>query len=259
MAEHCSYASGPVRIRRIRARASPAERRGIWSVRRSCARLALASSTLPGKARGIHVGHREPLSARILRSCTWLRTQHGFLGRSNCLHIPDATSLVQTPDRVAGPHRDPWRTRILRELRTLNLVLALLGVELIDVGKPILLSFRSNRVFDYRELAPVAIVLASGASLLPGILYLRHLQKIGQLYYGGHSGLLSDTVGSTASQFFMRVRMSTGMAEQREDDCHGRRSARCRMGGISFGAPSALAQPRASEHNVRNRRPRRRP
>ncbi len=76
----------------------------------------------------------------------------------------------------------------------LNLVLALLGVEMLDlffrdVWKGATRWSRAHR-------GAIAIVCASAASLAPGILHLRHLQKIGQLYYGGHTGFVADTIGS---------------------------------------------------------------
>jgi hypothetical protein len=76
----------------------------------------------------------------------------------------------------------------------LNLILALLTVEVID-----LVVRRSRREVivqaGYR-LAAVVIVCLTAVSLIPGILQLQHLQAIGQLYYGGHSGFISDTIGS---------------------------------------------------------------
>jgi hypothetical protein len=77
----------------------------------------------------------------------------------------------------------------------LNLVLALLGVEMIDLGV-LFYHQHTHKLPRPARRAAIGIVCASGASLLPGILYLRHLQHIGQLYYGGHSGLVTDVVGS---------------------------------------------------------------
>ena len=77
---------------------------------------------------------------------------------------------------------------------SLNLVLALLAVETIDL---IVRGPRREAIMQagYRPAAGLVICLTAG-SLIPGILQLRHLQAIGQLYYGGHTGFISDTVGS---------------------------------------------------------------
>ena len=76
----------------------------------------------------------------------------------------------------------------------LNLVLALLAVEMVDlmVRGPGLAAITQA---GYRPAAGV-IVCLTAASLIPGILQLRHLQAIDQLYYGGHTGFISDTLGS---------------------------------------------------------------
>jgi hypothetical protein len=77
---------------------------------------------------------------------------------------------------------------------SLNLVLALLAVEIIDL---VVGGARRGVIAQagYRPAAAVVVCLTA-ASLIPGILQLRHLQAIGQLYYGGHTGFISDTIGS---------------------------------------------------------------
>jgi hypothetical protein len=77
---------------------------------------------------------------------------------------------------------------------SLNLVLALLAVETIDL---IVSGPQREAIMQagYRPVAGVAICLTAG-SLIPGLLQLQHLQAIGQLYYGGHTGFISDTIGS---------------------------------------------------------------
>jgi hypothetical protein len=76
----------------------------------------------------------------------------------------------------------------------LNLVLALLAVEMLDLF--FMKIWQGGTRWSRAHRGAVAIVCASAASLLPGILYLRHLQRLGQLYYGGHNGLVADTIGS---------------------------------------------------------------
>ncbi len=76
----------------------------------------------------------------------------------------------------------------------LNLVLALLAVETVDL---VVRGPRREAIMEgnYRPVAAVAVCLTA-VSLIPGILQLRHLQAIDQLYYGGHTGFISDTIGS---------------------------------------------------------------
>ncbi len=76
----------------------------------------------------------------------------------------------------------------------LNLVLALLAVETIDL---VVRGDRRKVIVQagYRPAAAVVVCLTA-ASLIPGILQLRHLRAIGQLYYGGHTGFIKDTIGS---------------------------------------------------------------
>lgn len=76
----------------------------------------------------------------------------------------------------------------------LNLALALLGVEMVDLL--FMDIWQGTARWSRAHRGAVAIVCTSAVSLVPGILYLRHLQKVGQLYYGGHTGLVTDTVGS---------------------------------------------------------------
>jgi hypothetical protein len=76
----------------------------------------------------------------------------------------------------------------------LNIVLGLLAVEVID------LLIRGSRrdvliKAGYRPAA-IAILGLTAVSLIPGILQLHHLQSLDQLYYGGHTGLINDTIGS---------------------------------------------------------------
>jgi hypothetical protein len=77
---------------------------------------------------------------------------------------------------------------------SLNLVLALLAVETIDL---IVRGPRRDAIMQagYRPAAG-AVICLTAASLIPGILQLQHLQAIGQLYYGGHTSFISDTIGS---------------------------------------------------------------
>jgi hypothetical protein len=77
----------------------------------------------------------------------------------------------------------------------LNIVLGLLAVQSSD-----LLIRRSHRddvpVQAGVRLAAVAIIGLTAMSLVPGILQLHHLQVLNQLYYGGHTGIITDTIGS---------------------------------------------------------------
>jgi hypothetical protein len=76
----------------------------------------------------------------------------------------------------------------------LNIVLGLLTVETVDLVVRALR--RDLPLSNGFWVATVAIVVLTAASLVPGILQLRHLQALNQLYYGGHNSLISDTVGS---------------------------------------------------------------
>lgn len=70
--------------------------------------------------------------------------------------------------------------------------MGLLAVEIIDL----LIRPRRSVSIKAGYRAAVAILCLTAASLIPGILQLRRLQALGQLYYGGHTGLISDTIGS---------------------------------------------------------------
>jgi hypothetical protein len=114
-----------------------------------------------------------------------------------------AVACVVFTWRVASARRELGRLVLIgvfaslafyANFSTLNVVLALLAVEISDL---VVRGARREVIAQagYRPAAAVVVCLTA-ASLVPGILQLRHLQAIGQLYYGGHTGFISDTIGS---------------------------------------------------------------
>ncbi len=77
---------------------------------------------------------------------------------------------------------------------SLNLVLGLLSVEIVNLG----LTSRQRGPSRQTSHIPVGITIIGifAAGLIPGIVQLHHLQVIDQLYYGGHTGFIKDTIGS---------------------------------------------------------------
>ena len=75
----------------------------------------------------------------------------------------------------------------------LNIVLGLLTVEITNL----FLSHpgRGTHMTGYRPAA-AAVIGVTAAGLMPGIIQLRHLQALNQLYYGGHTSFIKDTIGS---------------------------------------------------------------
>jgi hypothetical protein len=76
----------------------------------------------------------------------------------------------------------------------LNIVLGLLAVEM--TGLVVRGPQREILIKAYYRLTAAVVLGFTSASLVPGILQLRHLQAIDQLYYGGHTSFVTDTIGS---------------------------------------------------------------